>query len=104
HQTSIHSSTTQVSQLMPAPLRRPGRPKDLTLDRGLFEEVVEELRRDYPGAVLCSQVPLHSSRQMEDYLNSLWAAARSVTKHERRKIVTKYDIKSALYKRADIIL
>ncbi|GIY43424.1 hypothetical protein CDAR_551841 [Caerostris darwini] len=24
--TSIHSSTTQVSQLMPAPLRRPGRP------------------------------------------------------------------------------
>ncbi|GIY43102.1 hypothetical protein CEXT_624351 [Caerostris extrusa] len=57
-------------------------------EQGLFEEVVEELRRDYHGAVLSSQVPLHSSRQMEDYLNNLWATARSVTKHDRRKVVT----------------
>ncbi|GIY85877.1 hypothetical protein CDAR_462031 [Caerostris darwini] len=103
--TSIPSPcTTQASQLKPAPVRRPGRPRDLTLSRGLFEEVVEELRRDYHGSVLSSQVPMQSSLLMEEYLNSLWATARLVTKRDRRKVVTKYDVKSALYQRADIIL
>ncbi|GIY75124.1 hypothetical protein CDAR_372111 [Caerostris darwini] len=103
--TSIPSScTTQASQLKPAPARRPGRPRDLTLSRELFEEVVEELLRDYHGAVLCSHVPVQSSLLMEEYLHNLWATARLVTKRDRRKVVTKYDVMSALYQRADIIL
>ncbi|GIY72000.1 hypothetical protein CDAR_452291, partial [Caerostris darwini] len=78
--------------------------RDLILGRALFEEVVEELRRDYHGAVLSSLVPVHSSLLMEEYLNNLWATARLVTKRDRRKVVTKFDVMSALYQRADIIL
>ncbi|GIY07150.1 hypothetical protein CDAR_56521 [Caerostris darwini] len=70
--------------LKPAPARRPGRPRDLILSRELFEEVVEELLRDYHGAVLSSHVPLQSSLLMEEYLHSLWATARLVTKRDRR--------------------
>ncbi|GIY66655.1 hypothetical protein CEXT_430591 [Caerostris extrusa] len=31
----------------PAPARRPGRPRHLTLNRGLFEEIVDELCQQY---------------------------------------------------------
>ncbi|GIY17768.1 hypothetical protein CDAR_123391, partial [Caerostris darwini] len=88
----------------PAPARRPGRPRDLTLNRELFKEVVEGLRQEYPGAVLSNRVPMQSSPLVEEYLDNLWATARLVTKRDRRKVVTKYDIKCALYNRADIIL
>ncbi|GIY87275.1 hypothetical protein CDAR_368621 [Caerostris darwini] len=81
---SKHSScVTQASQLKPAPARRPGRPRDLTLSREVFEEVVEELHQEQ-GAVLSNHVPLHSSLLMEEYLNCLWATARLVTKRDRR--------------------
>ncbi|GIY32083.1 hypothetical protein CEXT_572461, partial [Caerostris extrusa] len=99
-----NSCTTQASQLKPAPARRPGRPRDLTLNRKLFKEVVEELRQEYQGAVLSNEVPTQSSLLVEEYLDNLWATARLVTKRDRRKVVTKHDIKSALYNRADIIL
>ncbi|GIY55813.1 hypothetical protein CDAR_248341 [Caerostris darwini] len=96
--------TTQVCPLKPAPTRRPGRPRDLTLNRELFKEVVEELRQEYPGAVLTNKVPVQSSPRVKEYLDNLWATARSVTKRDRRKVVTKHDIKCALYNRADIAL
>ncbi|GIY14949.1 hypothetical protein CEXT_440751 [Caerostris extrusa] len=72
--------------------------QDLTLIRGQFEEIVEELRS------LAQSSPMScpsGGLLMEDYL---WATARRVIKDGRRKVVTKHDIKSALYKRADIIL
>ncbi|GIX70560.1 hypothetical protein CEXT_63581 [Caerostris extrusa] len=57
-------------------------------------------RAQYHGAILSNQVPIHCSLLMEDYLKNLWANARRVTKDKRRKVVTKHDIKSVLYKRA----
>ncbi|GIY58665.1 hypothetical protein CEXT_695841 [Caerostris extrusa] len=108
HQTS---TTTQFVQLNPAPARRPGRPVFFSSisekpdpGQGSFEEVLEELRQEYQGAVLSDQVPTSNNEEMEDYLKSLWAAARKVTKENRRKVVTKHDIMSALYNWADIIL
>ncbi|GIY02162.1 hypothetical protein CDAR_115641 [Caerostris darwini] len=83
HQTSTSSCTTQFIQLNPAPARRPGRPRNLTLDSRLFEEVLEELRREYQGAVLSHQVRTWINEDMEDYLKSLWATARKVTKEKR---------------------
>ncbi|GIY02894.1 hypothetical protein CDAR_407061 [Caerostris darwini] len=120
--------------------------RDVTLNMTPFEEIVEELRRDYHSAVLseqvpvCSsfpiedyrkdlwanarretsrlhlrilaqseyygvdlsnQVPIHCSLLKGDYLKDLWANARLVTEKDRRKMVNKYDIMSALYKRAE---
>ncbi|GIY02897.1 hypothetical protein CDAR_407121 [Caerostris darwini] len=66
-----------------------------------FEEIVEELRRDYHSAVLSEQVPVCSSFLIQDYLKDLWANARLVTEKDRRKVVTKHDITSVLYKRAE---
>ncbi|GIY40900.1 hypothetical protein CEXT_25301 [Caerostris extrusa] len=103
HQISS-SCSTQASQLKPEPPRRPGRPRDLTLNRGLFEEIVEKLLQEYPGAVLSDQVPVRNSFLMEEYLTGLWATARKVTKKKRRKVVNKHDIMSALCERADIVL
>ncbi|GIY05924.1 hypothetical protein CEXT_164091 [Caerostris extrusa] len=78
--------------------------KETWSTRLFFEEVLEELRQEYQGAVLSDQVPTSNNEEMEDYLKSLWAAARKVTKENRRKVVTKHDIMSALYNWADIIL
>ncbi|GIY02895.1 hypothetical protein CDAR_407071 [Caerostris darwini] len=120
--------------------------RDVTLNMTPFEEIVEELRRDYHSAVLSEQVPVCSSFPIEDYrkdlwanarretsrlhlrstigvlwsrplqpgahplhcsllkgdyLKDLWANARLVTEKDRRKMVNKYDIMSALYKRAE---
>ncbi|GIY02904.1 hypothetical protein CDAR_407131 [Caerostris darwini] len=44
-----------------------------------FEEIVEELRRDYHSAVLSEQVPVCSSFPIEDYRKDLWANARRET-------------------------
>ncbi|GIY71275.1 hypothetical protein CEXT_696091 [Caerostris extrusa] len=57
-----------------------------------------------PGCSHLQPVAHQSSLLMEEYLNDLWVTARLVIKCDRHKVVTKYDIKSALYNRADIIL
>ncbi|GIY02908.1 reverse transcriptase domain-containing protein [Caerostris darwini] len=75
--------------------------RDVTLNMTPFEEIVEELRRDYHSAVLSEQVPVCSSFLIQDYLKDLWANARLVTEKDRRKVVTKHDITSVLYKRAE---
>ncbi|GIZ00476.1 hypothetical protein CEXT_610201 [Caerostris extrusa] len=56
---------------------------------------------EYYVAALSNQVPMHCSLLMENYLKDLWANARRLTKHKLRKVVTKQDIMSVLYKRAE---
>ncbi|GIX70559.1 hypothetical protein CEXT_63571 [Caerostris extrusa] len=58
-------------------------------------------RAENDGADLSNQVPIHCSFLMEDYLKDLWANERRVTKDKRRKVITKQDIKSVLYDRAE---
>ncbi|GIY02899.1 hypothetical protein CDAR_407101 [Caerostris darwini] len=60
--------------------------RDATLNMTPFEEIVEELRRDYHSAVLSEQVPVCSSFPIEDYRKDLWANARRETSrlHLRR--------------------
>ncbi|GIZ00477.1 hypothetical protein CEXT_610211 [Caerostris extrusa] len=74
--------------------------QDYLKDLALFDEVLEELCQEYHGAVLSNEVPTWSSAEM-DYLKALWATVRQVTKKKRRKVVTKHDVMSALYKRAE---
>ncbi|GIX70563.1 hypothetical protein CEXT_63601 [Caerostris extrusa] len=87
-----------TTRLYPIRFFRPFQ-RNLTLNRALFEEVLEELLQEYHGAVLSNEVPSWSSSEMEDYPKALWATARQVTKKRRRKVVTKHDIMSALYDR-----
>ncbi|GIX97537.1 hypothetical protein CDAR_517601 [Caerostris darwini] len=48
--------------------------------------------------------PLRPGACPQQYLTCLWATARKVTKKQRRKVVNKHDIMSALCDRADIVL